>query len=303
MKILVTGISGMIGSATQAHLQECGHQVVGLTRHLSAVNNTTLFYWDPVSGVLDPKALIGIDGIINLAGENIAQGRWTERRKTALVQSRVKSTELLVNAIQKSTAPPAWMMNASAIGIYGDCGNDVIHEFSPPANDFLGSLVSDWEAGLAPLTSSSTRTISLRFGLVLSGNGGALQKMLPIFKLGGGAVLGSGNQWVSWISLRDVTRCIEMLATNRQLNGSFNCTSPHPVTFTTFAKTLAKILKRPMLIKIPSLAVKILFGEMGKATLLASCKAMPTRLVENGFEFKDPHLESAITNSLGKYPY
>lgn len=284
----------MIGSATQAHLQQSGHQVVGLTRHPSEVNSTTLFHWDPMSGALDPKALNGTDGIINLAGENIAQGRWTENRKSALWQSRVKSTKLLVDAIQKSSSPPRWIMNASAIGIYGDCANQDIHEFSTPAKDFLGNLVSEWEAGLTPLTSSSTRTISLRFGLVLSEKGGALKKMLPIFKLGGGAVLGSGDQWVSWVSLRDVTRCIEMLATNDSLSGPYNCTSPHPVTFKSFAKTLAKVLNRPMFLKIPPFGVKLLFGEMGKATLLASCRAMPKRLVENGFEFKDSCLESTM---------
>ncbi len=287
----------MIGSATRAHLLQAGHQVVGLTRHPSEVNDTTQFHGDPLSGELDTKALIGVDGIINLAGENIAQGRWTERRKTALLQSRVKSTELLVNAIRKSSTPPKWMMNASAIGIYGDCGDQVIDESSTPATDFLGNLVSEWEAGLAPLTSSPTRTISLRFGLVLSGNGGALKKMLPIFKLGGGAVLGNGDQWVSWISLRDVTRCIEMLAMNRNLKGPIICTSPNPVTFTTFAKTLAKVLKRPLFLKIPPFAVKLLFGEMGKATLLSSCKANPTRLIENGFKYKDPFIEQTIAQS------
>ena len=186
---------------------------MGLTRDSTAADNTSLFHWDPLSGNLAPKALSGVDGVINLAGENIAEGRWTERKKNSLVQSRIKSTELLVKAILSSSSPPSWMINASAVGIYGDRGDEIIHESSTTAKDFLGNLGSDWEGALGPLSSSSTRTISLRFGIVLSKNGGALKKMLPIFKLGGGAILGSGKQWVSWVSLDDVTRCLEMLAT------------------------------------------------------------------------------------------
>jgi len=291
LKILITGVSGLIGSATQTHFQRRGHQVVGLTRDSTAADNTRLFHWDPLSGNLDPKALSGVDGVINLAGENIAEGRWTERKKNSLVQSRIKSTELLVKTILSSSSPPSWMVNASAVGIYGDCGDEIVHESSTAATDFLGNLALDWEGALGPLTSSSTRTISLRFGLVLSKNGGALKKMLPIFKLGGGAVLGSGKQWVSWVSLDDVTRCLEMLATNTNLSGPVNCTSPHPVRFSTFAKTLARVVRRPVFFKIPSIAVRILFGEMGNATLLASCRANPAKLLESGFKFEDPLIE------------
>ena len=298
MKILVTGISGMIGSAVGRHLRENGHEISVLTRNSHTGTSATLYHWDPIKGILDDRALIGIDGMIHLAGENIAQGRWTSRRKNALIQSRVESTKLLVAAIKNSPTPPSWIISASAIGIYGDCGDTITDESTLPAPDFLGNLATMWEGALQPLQESSTRVIALRFGLVLTPDGGALKSMLPIFKLGGGAVLGSGNQYVSWISLRDVVRSIEWLIHHPHLKGPINGVSPNPITFNEFAKTLGKILRRPVFLKIPPFLVKLLFGEMGKATLLTSCRTHPTVLLKSGFEFKDSTLKSALNNQL-----
>lgn len=290
----------MIGSALQMRLQGIGHEVVGLTRNASSQNKSTLFHWDPSKGKLDPNALKDTDGVVHLAGANIAQGRWTQKRKFELVQSRVESTKLLVESIINSTSPPAWMISASAIGIYGDRGDAIVDETTRPNQNFLGNLVTQWEEALIPLKSTPCRTATMRFGIVLSPKGGALKTMLPIFKLGGGAVLGSGNQWVSWISLRDVIGIIEMISTHPELSGAFNCVSPNPVNFKEFAKIVGKVIGKPVLLRIPMGIVRLIFGEMGEATLLSSCKAEPARLLKCGFKFQDPTLETALNQLLTK---
>ncbi len=298
MKILIAGISGLIGTALRRHFLEKGDKVVGLTRDPNKADNENLFAWDPLNGSIDERALHGVDGVINLAGENIAQGRWTKKRKLQLINSRLFSTQLLVKTIEESRPATAWMINASAIGIYGDCGDDLVTEATEPAEEFLAKLVEDWEEQLSPLRQLATRTVCLRLGLVLSTKGGALKKMLPAFKLGGGAILGSGNQWVPWISLTDVIGAIDWIIKNHKMAGAYNCVSPNPVQFNEFARSLGKSVNRPVLLKIPSGVVKLLFGEMGDATLLSSCKVQPQRLLDSGFKFGTPLLEDALKLEL-----
>lgn len=298
MKILMTGITGLIGGAVSQHLMQSGHEVIGLTRNHQLIDKKRFFHWDPIQDHLDENALNGVDGIIHLAGDNIAKGRWTQRKKEQLVRSRLDSTRLLVKAIASCTHPPQFMMNASAIGIYGNCHDQVLDESSPHASDFLGQLCSEWEQTLFQLNSDSTRTIALRFGLVLSPEGGALKRMLPAFKFGGGAILGTGRQYVSWISIRDVVRVIDTCLQDDSLCGPINCVTPHPVRFSFFAKELGNVLKRPVWMRIPSTMVKWLFGEMGTATLLASCRVHPRKLLDSGFQFNTPRLNEALKELL-----
>lgn len=298
MRILVTGVTGFIGSALSEHLRQNGHDVVGLVRNEARANHSTYFHWDPLKGVLDPKALRDVNGVIHLAGENIAKGRWTQHRKDLLIRSRVESTRLLVRTIQSMDRPPSFMINASAVGIYGECGDQVIGEDTPPANDFLGQLGAAWEQALFDLEPGKTRTIALRFGLVLSPDGGALKAMLPSFKWGVGAVLGSGRQFVPWITLNDALRVITHCIDTQKVNGPVNCVTPNPVRFETFAKTLGQVIHRPVWMRIPPVAVRWIFGEMGKATLLASCRALPETLLATEFEFRHAKLAEAFQDLL-----
>jgi len=295
MKILMTGISGMIGSALAPYLRAAGHQVIGLTRKPSRADRNQLFFWDPGNRLLEPQALDGVDAIIHLAGENIAKGKWTRKRKQALLDSRVKSTELLASAVQSLPEPPKCFISASAVGYYGDTGETLVDEDAPAATDFLGTLASQWEAPLEALSAStSVRTVMLRFGMVLSPSGGALKTMLPAFRMGGGAVLGSGRQWVSWISLLDVLRLVDTILKDDSWTGPVNSVTPEPVPFRTFAKTLGKVLNRPVLLRVPGPIVRFLFGEMGQAVLMSSCRAHPAKLEAKGFTFEHPTLESAL---------
>lgn len=298
MKILVTGITGLIGSALGEHLRKKGHDVAGLVRNKSRADQSTCFHWDPLSGFLDPEALSQVDGIIHLAGENIAKGRWTQHRKDLLVRSRVESTRLLAGRIQSMDHPPKFMINASAVGIYGSCGDQVVDEKTPPAKDFLGQLGVAWEQALFDLDPKKTRTIALRFGLVLSTHGGALQAMLPSFKWGAGAVLGSGRQFVPWITLDDTLRAISHCMDRPDVKGPVNCVTPAPVQFQTFARTLGRVLRRPVWMRIPPILVRTIFGEMGTATLLSSCRAHPKKLLDTGFEFHHPDLTEAFQDLL-----
>ena len=298
MKILVTGVTGFIGSALSEQLKKDRHEVVGLTRNNTQANQATLFHWDPLQGVLDPKALEHADVVIHLAGENIANGRWTRRRKELLYRSRVESTKLLVRAVEAMSHPPRLMMSASAVGIYGDDGDSLKTETSRPATDFLGQLGAAWEQALFELNPERTRSIALRFGLVLSPQGGALKTMLPSFKWGAGAVLGSGQQFVPWITLHDVLRVITHCMEHPDIKGPVNCVAADHVRFNTFAKTLGQVINRPVWMRVPASMVRLIFGEMGTATLLSSCRAQPEKLLNTGFEFHHPKLKEAFQEIL-----
>ena len=299
MRVLITGANGMIGQALERSLTTEGHQVNCLVRRprlqrVAHPPQSQDYAWDPDRGIIDPDALERLDGVIHLAGANIAQGRWTSRRKQQLRSSRVEATTFLIEALRKASTRPDFFLTASAIGIYGDQSDREIIETHPAADDFLGSLGQDWEKASAVMEQDGVRVVALRLGMVLAGEGGALKSMLPAFRLGMGAILGHGDQYVSWISMTDLLRCVDHIMHKADLEGPFNLTAPNPVTFKTFAKTLGKVLKRPVLLRLPTFAVRLLFGEMGQSVLMSSCRALPGKLLASGFDFQQPDLESAL---------
>ena len=299
MRVLITGANGMIGQALERSLTAEGHHVNCLVRRprlqrVAPPLQSQDYAWDPDKGIIDPDALKGLDGVIHLAGANIAQGRWTCRRKQQLRASRVEATTLLIKALRKASPRPDFFLTASAIGIYGDQSDREIVETHPAGDDFLGCLGQDWEKASAVMEHDGVRVVALRLGMVLSSHGGALKTMLPAFRWGIGAILGSGSQYVSWVSLEDVVGCVHFLLEQPQLSGPINVTAPDPVTFKTFAQTLGRVLHRPVWLRIPSIGVRFLFGEMGQAVLLSSCRVLPQRLMDHGFDFRHDSLPAAL---------
>lgn len=286
MKILITGASGLIGQALITYLQEKGHEVKTLSR-------THSILWNPAKGMLTPHDLEGFDAIVNLSGENIA-GRWTEVKKEKIIKSRLDATKTLVNAISTLKHPPKVLVNASAIGYYGNRGDEKLDEKSTIGKGFLAEVCREWEEAASNAT---TRVVYLRTGVVLSKKGGALAKMLTPFKLGLGGNIGDGNQWMSWIAIDDHIRAVEHLIEN-EIKGPVNLVSPDAVTNREFTKTLGEVLHRPTMLPLPAFMVRVLFGEMGEETLLSSARVVPTVLEQSGFKFKYPQLKPALEHLL-----
>jgi uncharacterized protein len=255
--------------------------------------------WDPEAGRLDPRDLEGINAIIHLAGENIGT-RWTEARKARILASRVKGTRLLAEAASQMTTPPSVMISASAVGIYGNRGDEILTEQSPlgGAHDFLVATARQWEAGADAARAAGIRVVHPRFGLVLSRRGGALGRMLLPFRLGVGGRLGPGSQWMSWISIDDVVSALIFLMTNETAVGPVNVTSPEPVRNRDFTRTLGRVLSRPTVLPVPAHGLRLVFGEMADATLLASTRVVPQRLLQLGFQFQHSALEPALRDVL-----
>jgi uncharacterized protein len=299
LRVAVSGASGLIGSALVRRLTMEGHGVVPLVRR-TPMNGE--IGWDPEGGQLDPHDLYGIDAIIHLAGENIGV-RWTPPRKARILRSRVKGTRLLSETAALMVNPPRVMVSASAVGIYGDRGDETLTEESPPgpAQDFLVSTGMQWEAGADAARTAGIRVVHPRFGLVLSRGGGALARMLLPFRLGVGGRLGSGSQWMSWISIDDAVSALLVLVVHEAAIGPVNVTSPTPVRNREFTSTLGRVLARPTVLPVPSLGLRLLFGEMADATLLASTRVVPKRLLELGFQFQHPALEPALRDVLREY--
>lgn len=293
MNILISGASGLIGTALIKSLTQQGHTVNILKRN----NQKTDFNWDPEVGTINIKTNSPIDAVINLNGVNIADKRWSNKRKSDIISSRVNSTRLLAETILKLENPPAVFINASAIGFYGDTGQTIKDETSLAGNNYLTDVVTQWEAAAHPLKNSGIRTVFIRSGVVLSNQGGALNKMLLPFKLGLGGIIGNGQQYMSWISLADEVRAIEFLLNNQTIHGPVNLTAPNPVDNRTFTKALGKALNRPTLFPMPSIVVKALFGEMGELLLLGSNRITPGVLTENGFKFLYPDIHSALKHA------
>lgn len=300
MRIAITGASGFVGTAAIAALQQAGHGVVRLVRDAgaSASAGADAARWRPDTGEVDAQALGAIDAVLHLAGENVAGGRWTKARKRAIADSRGPVTERLCRALTALPHPPRTLVAASATGIYGDRGDELLDEDSAPGTDFLAEVAKAWEAGTQPARDAGMRVVNLRIGMVLDPKGGALARMLLPFRLGVGGRLGSGRQWLSWITLHDLVRAIAHVLAEPRLDGPVLAVAPAPVSNREFTQALGKALRRPTVLPAPAFALRLLFGEMADALLLASQRTEPRRLLASGFEFAHADLASALRAAL-----
>ena len=285
-RIAVTGASGLIGSALVGYLKSQGHTVQRLVRR-PAVSSEEIT-WDPIAGTVDMEALAGVDAVIHLAGAGVSDKRWTKKYKAEILNSRLLGTTTIAKAV--AIVKPQVFISASAIGWYGESGNRAVVETDRVGDDFLAAVCREWES--AADLAGDVRTVKLRTGLVLDPTGGALGKMLPIFRFGLGGKLSNGKQWWSWITLHDQIRAIAFLLENK-VSGPVNLTSPNPVTNSEFTAGLARALHRPALFPVPALALKIVLGGFS-AEVLGSKKVMPQALTEAGFTFDYPHISSAL---------
>ncbi len=297
-RILISGSNGLIASTLIPFLTTGGHKVCRLLRTPpGAVSDC--FYFNPVDGIIDTENMEAFDVVIHLAGENIGNGPWTEKKKRRIMESRTKSTALLAEAIAKMKKPPKLFICASAIGYYGDRGKEYLDESSPPGDDFISAVCKAWEESATPAINAGIRTVFLRIGVALTPEGGALQKLLPLFKAGLGGKIGSGEQYLSWISIDDVACGILHLMANQNIEGPVNLVSPTPLTNNDFSKKTGQVLSRPAFFTVPSTAIKMFFGEMGKETVLSSTRVIPEKLLASGYRFRHPDLESALSHLLG----
>ncbi len=299
MKILITGSSGMIGTALSIYLSSKGHDIVRLTRSKSDPEENK-YNWIPEAGIIDTSGLEGINAVVHLAGENISSGRWTDEKKARIRRSRVKGTKFLCESLARLNNKPEVVICASAIGYYGERGDEILTEDSGNGEGFLAEVCSEWENAIGFCSSSGVRTSCLRTGLVLSMDGGALPRMLAPFKMGAGGTLGSGKQYMSWIALDDLLSVIEFVLLDKNISGPVNAAAPNPVTNREFTKTLGSVLKRPALFSMPSFAARLIFGEMGDQLLLSSTRVIPEKLRQNGFRFRFEKIEAAIRSLLNK---
>ncbi|HVB29362.1 MAG TPA: TIGR01777 family oxidoreductase, partial [Terriglobia bacterium] len=256
--------------------------------------------WDPEAGKLDPGAFEGVDAVVNLAGENIGAARWTPERKARLRESRVRGTTLLSETLAQLAHPPEVLVSASAVGYYGSRGDEALSEDKPPGTGFLPEVCVAWEAATEPARQRGVRVVNLRIGMVLSGKGGALQPMASAFKMGVGGKLGDGRQFMGWIAIDDLTSAILHVIRDHTFNGPVNAVAPNPARNVEFTKALGKVLGRPTIFSMPAFAVRLVFGEMADALLLASARVEPVRLLAGGFMFQYPELEGALRHVLGR---
>jgi uncharacterized protein len=296
LKVLVTGASGLIGSALVQRLEADRHEVVRLTR--SEPRDPGELRWDPAAGEIDPVAFDGVDAIVHLAGETVA-GRWNDAKKQRIRDSRVLGTRLISGTAAARERPPQALVCASAIGYYGDRGDEQVTEATPPGNGFLAGVVQDWEGAADPARAAGIRVAHLRFGIVQSPRGGALRTQLPLFRLGLGGRVGDGRQYVSWVAIDDVVAAIERALRSERLAGPANVTAPEPVTNAEYARTLGRVLHRPAVLPAPTPAVKLALGEFA-GEILTGARVLPDRLLEDGFEFRYPELEGALRHVLGR---
>jgi uncharacterized protein (TIGR01777 family) len=296
MRVLIAGGSGLIGRALMAELGAAGHDVRQLVRR--PTRRTTEIRWDPARGEIPVDALAGIDAVVNLSGENVGAGRWTAARRERILRSRVDATRTLVVAMTKCSAKPSVLISASAVGYYGDRGDETLTERSSIGHGFLPEVCLAWETHAEGATRLGIRTAILRFGVVLAAHGGALAKMLPLFRLGLGGRFGSGRQWMSWIALTDAVGVITAALTNDLYRGALNVVAPNAVTNAQFALTLARVLRRPLLAPAPVWALRLVFGQMADETILSSARARPAQLERWQHPFRQPELEGALRAGL-----
>lgn len=279
-------------------LEPEGHEVFRLVRY--APSSDAEIEWSPDRYSIALARIEGFDAVVNLAGESIAEGRWTEDKKQRIRESRVKGTKLLGDALANLTNSPKTFICASAIGYYGNRGDEILTETSAPGDDFLAKVCVEWEKATALAKEKGIRVLNTRFGVILDAHGGALAKMLPPFRAGLGGKIGSGKQWMSWIALDDVVGALKFALTNEGLSGPVNFVAPNPVTNAEFTNTLGKVLSRPTLFPIPAFGVRLLFGEMGEALLLAGQRVAPKRLMTEGYQFQYSQLDEALRHVLAK---
>lgn len=281
MKMMVSGSSGLIGSTLSESLRSDGHEVVGLPRT----------YENPID-------FSGVDAVVHLAGENIATGRWTASKKQLIEESRVNGTRQLSEQLANSSDKPSVFICASAIGFYGNRGDELLDEDNGAGEGFLSSVCKKWEAATLPVKEAGIRTVNIRAGVVLSTDGGALKKMLLPFKLGAGGVAGNGRQFMSWVSLVDIVQIIRFLIDTESVSGAVNLVAPNPVTNREFTKTLGRVLRRPIILPLPAFAAHLIFGEMADELLLGSCRVVPKKLTDAGYAFRHTDLRTALEELL-----
>lgn len=297
MKILISGSHGLVGKALGNSLVEDGHEVVRLVRKGHTLGQLEV-EWHPNQGRIDAQRLEGFNGVFHLAGESIASGRWTDEKKRAIRESRTKGTTLLSETLAQVSQPPSVFISASAIGYYGDRGDEELTEQSGPGKDFLASVCVEWEASTRAAAEKGIRTVLARFGIILDRNGGALAKMLTPFRMGIGGRVGDGRQWMSWIALDDVINALKFLLLDSAVHGPVNIVAPNPVTNAEFTKTLGRVLSRPTFFPVPAFGARLAFGELADALLLSSQKVEPAVLKDRGFAPYWPRLEPALQNLL-----
>lgn len=298
MKVAVTGSTGLVGHSLVAMLRSGGDSVIRLVRHDDVATDEVR--WDPDGGAPDPNLMAGVDAVVHLAGENIAGKRWNAKVKRRIRDSRVNGTRTIAEAVAKLERKPEVLVCASAIGFYGDRGDEELTEDSEAGSGFLADVCEEWERAADPAREAGIRVVHARFGVVLSPLGGALEKMLTPFKAGAGGVIGSGRQHMSWISIDDACGVIQHAIASPDVEGPVNAVAPNPVTNREFTKTLGRVLSRPTIAPMPGIVARLAFGEMAKHLLLASAKVLPKRLSASGYRFRHPTLEPALRHLLGR---
>ena len=292
----------MVGQALRTQLQRGGHQEVSLVRRPVSPGEQTV-QWDPYASesVADAAALEGFDAAVHLSGANLSEGRWTPARKALFRSSRLVPTEKLARLLAGRSHKPSVLVCASAIGVYGNRGDEVLTEASSPGSGFLPDLCLAWEAAAKPAEDAGIRVVHLRYGVILSQHGGALKKMLSVFRLGLGGPMGTGRQWMSWVSLPDAVGTIAFAVTNGSVAGAVNVTAPHPVTNADFTRAMGHALHRPAVLPVPAFALQLAFGEMAQGTILSSARVLPQRLLQAGYAFRHSQLEAALHDLLQLY--
>lgn len=299
MNVLVTGSSGLVGSALVRQLKDDGHTVTRLVRSKRLAGEAQIL-WDPQAGTIDSASLEGLDAVVHLAGESIAAGRWTAAQKARILESRVKGTSLLTEALAGLRERPKVLVSASAVGYYGDGGEEALREDSASGSGFLAEVCRQWEAAALPAAQAGIRVVHPRSGVILSRAGGALPRLLLPFRFGLGGRLGSGQQFMSWIALDDAVGAICHALTHDDLQGPVNAASPTPVRNHEFTRTLARVLRRPTVFPLPAFAARLAFGQMADELLLTSQRVEPARLLASGYRFAFPDLEGALRHLLVK---
>ncbi|MBA3723148.1 MAG: TIGR01777 family protein [Parachlamydiaceae bacterium] len=299
MKILVSGTSGLVGSALCNFLKINGHEIFKLVRTRANLLPNEIA-WNLDRGVINPELLEGLDAVIHLAGENIASGRWSDAKKKRIRDSRVKGTLLLSQALASLKRSPHVLIAASAVGYYGNCGEEMLMEKNSKGTGFLADVCAEWETSTRPAIERGIRVVNLRFGAILSLQGGILKKIITPFKFGVGGQIGAGNQYMSWIALDDLLNVINETMQNKYFEGPVNAVSPNPVTNYEFTKAMGAVLHRPTFMTVPAKMARFVFGEMADELMLSSQRVLPEVLLKSGFKFSYPNIKEALEFLLNK---